>query len=175
MLNKLERIASKTKYEFEAIGAALLPAGATAASATAVGIAATGLGISTLASVQQRNQSKRSIRAQQAIAERQNARERKQQIRQARIARAAQIAGGEAAGVGLGSSAVQGAAAGISAQLAANLSFLDQTAANQSTIFSAESKKATWGAIGGIASQVASDFGGFKTIFSEYGKAKGKS
>lgn len=76
----------------------------------------------------------------QRIADIKAKRERTELIRQSRIARAQQIAGGVATGV-TGSSGQTGALASISSQTAANVSFLDttQSLGKQANIFEGKS------------------------------------
>lgn len=106
---------------------------------SAVGAVASVVG--TLESNRQQKKSaaaqKKSQRAQRASQNFQAMRERRIQAAQAQRLQAAQIAGGFSSGVSQGSSAVQGAVGGISAQLASNVGAagVTQGLAEQASIF----------------------------------------
>lgn len=67
----------------------------------------------------------RAAEQRQQVQQQRNFRRKQQELRRARAARAQQIAQGEASGVGLGSSPVQGVTSSTQAQAASNVSFLD--------------------------------------------------
>lgn len=86
----------------------------------------------------------RARRAEKKIADIRTARSRRRSIREARIARANIEASAQASGTTQTSSAASGVA-GVGTQLAANLSFLDQTQAlaTESSMFQAKAAKHT--------------------------------
>lgn len=99
--------------------------------------------------------------AQRNIADLQNARSRRQQLVQARRARAQIIAQGENAGIG-GGSQVSGAVGSVQTQAAENVSFLNQLQGFDANRFqnlekanSALGKASTFQAISGVGFQVA--------------------
>lgn len=136
-------------------------------SGVAVAVAVVGTAASIYSSQQQASAQKKQIEAQRRMADIENARQRREAIRQARIARASVISQGEAQGVS-GSTGIAGSVAGIQQQMGYNLSFLDQMqAANtQAAVFG--QKAADYGAqanmFGQIASTAYNDFGGKKEI-----------
>lgn len=70
---------------------------------------------------------RRAEALQQRAADLEALRRRRQVVREARIRRAAAIQAGVSQGIGISSSAVQGAAGSVQTQAASTLSFLDQT------------------------------------------------
>ena len=133
-----------------------------AAAVTVVGTAA-----SIYSSQKQASAQKKQIEAQRRMADIENARQRREAVRQARIARASVISQGEAQGVS-GSTGIAGGVAGVQQQMGYNLSFLDQMqdANTQAAVFG--QKAANYGAQAGLFGQIAStaynDFGGKKEI-----------
>lgn len=122
----------------------------------------------TVASAQQQRKASRAQRrsqeTQQRIADVQASRERREQVRQARVARANLQAQAVGAGVETSSSAQVGQAQ-VGQQLAGNLSFLDTVGdlSRQASIFNiqaaqAQSRAATIGAVTSLATQGASLF-----------------
>jgi hypothetical protein len=122
------------------------------------------------ASKQAKKAAQAQIKAQQLgqrIANVRAARERRQQVAQARVLQAQQLAGGFSAGVGRGSSAVQGAVSSIGSQAASNVGFSQQVAglsalASEQNILSAQyqSQAATSQAYGNMFAKGASIFSG---------------
>lgn len=68
---------------------------------------------------------RRAAEQREQVQKQRNFRRKQQELRRARAARAQQIAQGEASGVGLGSSPIQGVTSSTQAQAASNVSFLD--------------------------------------------------
>lgn len=107
-----------------------------------------------------------------------NARERREALREFRMARARNIAGGVAAG-GVGamtSSPVMGETQALGSQLRFNMAFTERAselneAATRSEIRSARraGQAATWGAVGNIAGQFAHATGGYETLAGKLG------
>jgi hypothetical protein len=109
-----------------------------------------------------------------------NARQVRQAVRQARLARAQVINAGAGSGT-LGSSGVQGGASSISAQMGSNLSFfssmhsLNNQAIAEQVIqgrtqgdsFRAQAAGQRAAAVGQLAGTIFSGAGGFKTIFGK--------
>lgn len=129
--------------------------------------AVAGTAASVLSSQQQASAQKKQIEAQRRMADIENARQRREAVRQARIARASVVAQGETQGVS-GSTGVAGGVAGIQGQEAYNLSFLNQmqNLNQQAAVFSQQAADA--GAMSQMFGQVAStaykDFGGREQI-----------
>lgn len=136
-------------------------------SGVAVAVTVVGTAASIYSSQQQASAQKKQIEAQRRMADIENARQRREAVRQARIARASVISQGEAQGVS-GSTGIAGGVAGIQQQMGYNLSFLDQMqdANTQAAVFG--QKAADYGAQAGLFGQIAStaynDFGGKKEI-----------
>jgi len=136
-------------------------------SGVAVAVTVIGTVASIYSSQQQASAQKKQIEAQRRMADIENARQRREAVRQARIARASVISQGEAQGVS-GSTGIAGGVAGIQQQMGYNLSFLDQMqdANTQAAVFG--QKAADYGAqadlFGQIASTAYNDFGGKKEI-----------
>ena len=166
------------------VGVAL---GATAgtAAATTLGISAVTGAISLVSTIQQAGAAKDQARAQRSAQEAQQRssefqaqRERIRAVREARIQRATMETGAGAAGVGMGSSGVVGAASSMASQLGANIgaqnvqrgfaqiaSQANQAAAN------AAAKGAQWQAIGGLSNQLLTSQGGWAAIFKNINKS----
>ena len=136
-------------------------------SGVAVAVTVVGTAASIYSSQQQASAQKKQIEAQRRMADIENARQRREAVRQARIARASVISQGEAQGVS-GSTGIAGGVAGVQQQMGYNLSFLDQMqdANTQAAVFG--QKAADYGAqakmFGQIASTAYNDFGGKKEI-----------
>lgn len=136
-------------------------------SGVAVAVTVVGTAASIYSSQQQASAQKKQIEAQRRMADIENARQRREAVRQARIARASVISQGEAQGVS-GSTGIAGGVAGVQQQMGYNLSFLDQMqdANTQAAVFG--QKAANYGAQAGLFGQIAStaynDFGGKKEI-----------
>jgi len=107
-----------------------------------------------VSSVQQAQQAKKSSKAQQRLAEIRNERQRREAVRKARVARAQVVSRGQQSGGDLGSSSVQGGTGSVGAQLGANLSFLDQSTAAQSSIFEASAASASAASLGQVAGTI---------------------
>ena len=120
---------------------------------------------STVLSIKQQRKatkaSKRSLAAQQRIADIKAARARTKAVREARIRRAEVLTGAQATGAG-DTSAATGAVGSVQSQLGANLSFLDRVgaASKESSIFqqqavTARGRAETASAIGDVGFTVA--------------------
>jgi len=136
-------------------------------SGVAVAVTVVGTAASIYSSQKQASAQKKQIEAQRRMADIENARQRREAVRQARIARASVISQGEAQGVS-SSTGIAGGVAGVQQQMGYNLSFLDQMqdANTQAAVFG--QKAADYGAqanmFGQIASTAYNDFGGKKEI-----------
>ena len=103
---------------------------------------------------------RRQYAAEQRRAEIQNIRATRQQIREARLAQASMLNVGAQAG-GVGGSAVAGGTASIGSQLASNLDYMGQIAAQNTAysqagmqVASAAGSAAMWGGIGKISGTI---------------------
>lgn len=128
----------------------------------------------------------RASNVNQRIAEIRNIREIRDNVRKARIARAQVLNAGAVRGVGTSSSVIGGAGA-VQAQLASNIGFLntqqdlnrqanaylDQSAEFQNQAISAGDRGNVFRGIGGFASGVFTDTGGYNTIFKDRTPAPG--
>lgn len=131
---------------------------------------------------QQKQAAEKQFAAQQRQAELENIRSTRAQIRQARAAQAQIVNLGATSGTS-GSSGVAGGVASVGGQLAGNVGFMGQTAANQATagaaqleygqagltgqqnIASAQAMGALGGAFSSLGGTIFQGAGGFKTIF----------
>ena len=122
--------------------------------------------VATVGSIQQGRQSakeaKKASKTQQRLQDVQTARERRKQVRAARLANAETAIGGVASGTG-GSSKQAGLFGGTSAQLAGNVSFLDQSQALTASISKSNQKAADFAtnsnALGAVSSLAVSAAG----------------
>lgn len=124
----------------------------------------------------QREGQERIFQQEKKKAEVENVRKIRQQIRDQRIAQGS-LASQAALTGGVGGSAVAGASASAASQTAGNVSFMQDiseanTNINQiqldtaNRVSNANSKAATYGAIGEVAGTIFGDLGGFKKIAS---------
>lgn len=125
------------------------------------------------------NAQRQAEAAKARISERENARQRIQQAREARIRAASIQASTSAAGVGAGTSGVAGSVASVGSQTGSNIGFINQqetfageassalqrAADATSRAGVAQAEGAQWQQIGGLANQAFTQFGGFTTIF----------
>jgi hypothetical protein len=122
------------------------------------------------AAKQQKKAAQAQVKSQQVnqrIADIRAARSRRQQIAQARVQQAQQMAGGFGAGIGMGSSAIQGSLAASTASTAGNIGFSQQIQgmSGQASIFNqqaatAQGNAAAAGAMSNLFQQGASIFNG---------------
>lgn len=124
-------------------------------SGVMVAITVVGAAASIYSSQQAASASKKQAEAQRRMADIENAKQRREAVRQARISRGSIVSQGEAQGVS-GSTGIAGGVAGVQQQLGYNLSFLDQmqTANTQASVFGQQA--ADWGAKAQMASQISS-------------------
>lgn len=99
-------------------------------------------------------------------------RERIRAVREARIQKATMETGAGAAGVGMGSSGVVGAASSMASQLGANIGaqnvqmgFAQMASQANQAAANAAAKGAQWQAIGGVTENIFKAKGGWTTIF----------
>lgn len=116
---------------------------------------------------------RRSLAAQQRMADLKNAREKREAYRKATAARAQVVAAGVSSGAGQDSSAIVGSTSGVQSQYNANLSFLDQLQATQQNVTAANQDVADYtgsaNAFGAVASFTTS-IGGpdmWKNVFKD--------
>lgn len=112
-------------------------------------------------------QQQKAQKVNQRISDVRAARERRQQMAQARVLQAQQQAAGFSSGAGMGSSAVQGAVGGLQSQLAGQMAFSNQVQglsgeASQYNIAASgfQSQAASQQALGNLFQQGASIFSG---------------
>lgn len=106
-------------------------------------------------SVAQSRQQRKVAKEEKLQARAETIREKRRQIREARVRRA--IVANTAPQIGAeGSSAASQATSSVQTQLGTNLSFLDQSFARSEKIFKAQSRISTLEGIGGAASAVGS-------------------
>lgn len=116
------------------------------ATAIAIGVAVAGVAVSAKGASDARSAGKKVGRANKKIAQLENARTRRRQVRESRVQRGTTFAQGATQGGGggfgtLASSGTQGKALGVTSQLASNLKFLDESS-RLSSIASDEGIKA---------------------------------
>jgi hypothetical protein len=151
-----------------------------------VTLALVAVGTSVGSSIAQQNQAKKASAAQREgqikmlaeerkRAEVDNVRKLRQQIREQRIAQGALTSQAALTG-GVGGSAFAGASSSAASQTASNVSFMQDIAEINTNIDeiqmetaqrvgSAQSKAATYGAIGDISGTIFKDMGGWKKVF----------
>lgn len=149
-------------------------------------LAVVAIGSSIGSSVMQQREAKKAASAQREgqarilaeerkRAETENLRSLRQQIRQQRIAQSSMVNQAALTG-GVGGSAVAGATSAAAAQTAGNISYMQDISEINTNIgniqmdianrvAAAQSRGATYGAIGGLAGTIFSQMDGFKTIF----------
>ena len=146
-------------------------------------MAVTAAVIGTIGTINQMNQSKRAARKQEQANRVQRRmedvranRERRAMAARAQRAQAEQMAGGFSAGVGQGSSVVQGAVGGIGSQFASNIGYSQQMQgmAGQASIFqqqsaNAQSQASMWGGVASIGGSIFSNAGTISGMFPSSG------
>jgi hypothetical protein len=120
----------------------------------ALGVAAVGTGYSIYAGERANKQAKKAAQAEQARNDLRAARERRDAVRQARMAYGMAAQSAENQGVGESSSAIGGQAS-ISSQLSSNLSFLDKDKFYADQASTALGNMRSWSNRANTASQVA--------------------
>ena len=157
-----------------------------AAISTVVAVA--GLGISAVGQFKQQKAAKKaaraqeeSLRLQQRSASIRAARERVQQVREARIKRAQAVAGAAIGGT-LDSSGLAGGVGGIQSQLGANLAFSQniedlgiQATAQNVKASNAQSQSNMWGAVAGFGQSMFSNSSQIGSMFGPQTKPKATS
>ena len=124
----------------------------------------------------QREGQARVLAEERKRAEVENVRKLRQQVREQRIAQASLTSQAALTG-GVGGSAVAGASASAASQAAGNVSFMQDIAEINTNIGNiqmetaqrvggAQSRAATYGAIGNLSGTIFSDLGGWKKVFS---------
>jgi hypothetical protein len=128
------------------------------------------------ASAAQREGQARILAEERKRAEVENVRKLRQQVREQRIAQASMSSQAALTG-GTGGSAVAGASASAASQAAGNVSFMQDIAEINTNIGNiqmdtaqrvggAQSRAATYGAIGDLSGTIFSNLGGYKKLFS---------
>ena len=119
---------------------------------------------------QQAGAQRRQYEAEQRRAEIQNIRATRQQIRESRLAQASMLNIGAQAG-GMDGSALAGGTASVGSQLASNLDYMGQIAAQNTQITTAASQAASaganaamWGSLGQFSGTIFREVGGFKAF-----------
>lgn len=121
-------------------------------------IAGIGLGLTAVGTVNQMQAQRKATSAQKKMRNLETARQRREQIRQARIARANIASGAVASGTERTSGAISGMGQ-IGTQLGSNLSFMDSVGAQANIAGDAMSSANMWGGVANIGSSIFSNAG----------------